>query len=86
VAFTIVIAVPAVAHRWFGMNAIVAFWFAYILTRPLGASYADWLGVSHERGGLNWGSGSVSIGSTVLIVIAVAARAATRRSQPSMQT
>ncbi len=71
-AFTVLIAVPAVAHRWLGLNAIVAFWFAYILTRPLGASYADWLGVSHARGGLNLGSGAVSIGSTVLIVIAVA--------------
>jgi uncharacterized membrane-anchored protein len=72
VAFTILIAVPAVAHRWFGLNAIFAFWFAYIVTRPLGASYADWLGVSHARGGLNWGSGTVSLGLTVLIVIAVA--------------
>jgi uncharacterized membrane-anchored protein len=72
VAFTILIAVPAVAHRCFGLNAIVAFWFAYIVTRPLGASYADWLGVSRARGGLNLGSGAVSIASTVLIVIAVA--------------
>jgi uncharacterized membrane-anchored protein len=84
VAFTILIAVPAVAHRWFGLNAIVAFWFAYIVTRPLGASYADWLGVSHARGGLNWGSGSVSIGATVLIVIAVAvlARSGQKGQQP----
>jgi uncharacterized membrane-anchored protein len=72
VFFTILIAIPAVTHRWFGLNAIFAFWFAYIVTRPLGASYADWLGVSHVRGGLNWGSGSVSVGMTVLIVIAVA--------------
>ena len=77
-AFTILIAIPAIAHRWFGLNAIFAFWFAYIVTRPLGASYADWLGVSHARGGLNWGSGSVSIGMTVLIIIAVATLAATR--------
>jgi uncharacterized membrane-anchored protein len=83
VAFTILIAVPAVAHRCFGLNAIVAFWFAYIVTRPLGASYADWLGVSHARGGLNLGSGAVSIASTVLIVIAVAvlARGGTVRRQ-----
>jgi uncharacterized membrane-anchored protein len=79
IAFTILIAVPAVAHRWFGINAIVAFWFAYIVTRPLGASYADWLGVSHARGGLNWGSGAVSGGLTVLIVIAVALLARGRR-------
>jgi uncharacterized membrane-anchored protein len=83
VLFTILIAVPAAAHRWFGLNAILAFWFAYIVTRPLGASYADWLGVSHARGGLNWGSGSVSIGMTVLIVIAVAALAATRQRAPA---
>ena len=79
VCFTVVIAVPAVAHRWFGLNAIVAFWFAYIVTRPLGASYADWLGVSHARGGLNWGSGVVSAGLTVLIVIAVALLSRNRR-------
>jgi uncharacterized membrane-anchored protein len=85
VAFTILIAVPAVAHRCFGLNAIVAFWFAYIVTRPLGASYADWLGVSHARGGLNLGSGAVSIASTVLIVIAVAVLARggkVRRQRP----
>jgi uncharacterized membrane-anchored protein len=84
VAFTILIAVPAVAHRWLGLNAIFAFWFAYIVTRPLGASYADWLGVSHARGGLNWGTGAVSLGSTALIVIAVASLAATRRA-PAQQ-
>jgi uncharacterized membrane-anchored protein len=82
VFFTILIAVPAVAHRWCGLNAIFAFWFAYIVTRPLGASYADWLGVSHARGGLNWGSGSVSVGMTVLILAAVALLARTRRDAP----
>jgi uncharacterized membrane-anchored protein len=82
VFFTVLIAIPAVAHRWFGLNAIFAFWFAYIVTRPLGASYADWLGVSHARGGLNWGSGSVSVAMTVLIVIAVTLLARTRRGAP----
>ncbi len=76
VAFTLLIAVPAVAHRWFGLNAIVAFWFAYIVTRPLGASFADWLGVSHARGGLNWGTGAVSIGAAILIAGVVAYLAA----------
>ena len=85
VLFTVLIAVPAVAHRWFRLNAIFAFWFAYILTRPLGASYADWLGVSHVRGGLNWGSGSVALGMTVLIVIAVALLAATHEGSPVEQ-
>jgi uncharacterized membrane-anchored protein len=83
--FTALIAIPLVAHRWFGLNAVFAFWFAYILTRPLGASYADWVGVSHARSGLNWGSGLVSLGMTVLIVIAVAILAATRQGDPAEQ-
>jgi uncharacterized membrane-anchored protein len=37
VMFAVVVAAPAVAHRWFGLNAILAFWLAYIATRPLGA-------------------------------------------------
>jgi uncharacterized membrane-anchored protein len=68
VLFAILIAIPAVAHRWLAMNAIFAFWFAYILTRPLGASFADWLGVSHARTGLGWGTGSVSIGAAAVLI------------------
>jgi uncharacterized membrane-anchored protein len=79
VMFAALIAVPAVAHRWLGLNAIVAFWFAYIVTRPLGASFADWLGVSHARSGLDWGTGAVSIGTAVLVVGVVAYLALSRR-------
>jgi uncharacterized membrane-anchored protein len=38
----------------------MAFWAAYVLTRPLGASVADWLGKSHAAGGLGWGDGTVT--------------------------
>jgi uncharacterized membrane-anchored protein len=51
--FAVVIAVPAIAQRFAGLNAVVAFWFAYIVTRPLGASFANWMGVPHILGGLN---------------------------------
>ena len=50
--------------RWAMMsrlNSIAMFWTAYILTRPLGASFADWMGVSPVRGGLNWGPGNVAM-------------------------
>jgi uncharacterized membrane-anchored protein len=50
---------------------VVAFWFAYIVTRPLGASFADWMGVSHARGGLDWGTGPVSAVLAVLIMVLV---------------
>jgi uncharacterized membrane-anchored protein len=53
--FVVLIAVPAIAHRWLGLNAVTAFWVAYILTRPLGASFADWMGMPFRRGGLGLG-------------------------------
>ena len=68
VLFAVLIAVPAVAHWRFGMNPITAFWFAYIITRPLGASFADWMAVSHTRGGLAWGTGPVSLGWALVIL------------------
>lgn len=42
--FAAIIAVPAIGYFRFGMSSILAFWFAYVVTRPLGASFADWLG------------------------------------------
>ena len=42
-----------------------------MLTRPIGASYADYLAVSPARGGLGWGTGVVALGLSVLIVICV---------------
>jgi hypothetical protein len=51
--------VPAIAWARGRLNPIAAFWLAYILTRPLGASIADWLGKPDHRG-LGWGDGAVS--------------------------
>jgi uncharacterized membrane-anchored protein len=76
--FAVVIAVPAIAHRFAHLNAVTAFWFAYIITRPLGASFADWMGVPHALGGLAWGRGTVSVSLTVLIVCIVGYLSATR--------
>ena len=42
--FATVISIPAIGYFRFGMGSILAFWFAYVVTRPLGASVADWLG------------------------------------------
>jgi uncharacterized membrane-anchored protein len=70
--FTVIFAIPMVARRLFRLNEVVAFWFAYIITRPLGASYADWLGVPKALGGINLGRGTVAIGLTVVIVVWVA--------------
>jgi uncharacterized membrane-anchored protein len=59
--FSAIVAIPAIGYFRFGMNSILAFWFAYVLTRPIGASVADWLAVSSARGGLALGTGPVSL-------------------------
>jgi uncharacterized membrane-anchored protein len=71
ILFAVVIAIPLVAHWKLGMNSVLAFWFAYTITRPLGASVADWLGVPHSLGGLNCGRGPTALVLTVPILIAV---------------
>jgi uncharacterized membrane-anchored protein len=71
VLFGAIIAIPAVAWSRRIMNPIVAFWFAYIVTRPLGASFAD--GFSKPtNGGLNLGDGAVSAIALVVFIGLVA--------------
>jgi uncharacterized membrane-anchored protein len=65
------IAIPALAYKLFHMNEIFCFWFAYIITRPLGASFADWLDFGHD-GGLGLGTVPVSLVSTIIIIALVA--------------
>lgn len=62
---------PGLFYWTFGLNSIAAFWAAYVMTRPFGASFADWVGKPHAADGLGYGSGLVSIVLTVLIVIFV---------------
>jgi uncharacterized membrane-anchored protein len=68
ILFALVFAVPGLAYWLFKINPILAFWLAYVLTRPLGASFADWFGVPSSLGGLGLGRGTVSLGLTCLIV------------------
>ena len=77
--FAVLIAVPAVAYRLLQRNEILWFWFAYVLTRPLGASFADWMGKPHRVGGLAWGDGIVSLVLSILIVVLVGYLTVSRR-------
>jgi uncharacterized membrane-anchored protein len=69
--FGVLFAVPGIAYRWWGLGATAAFWSAYVLTRPFGASVADGIAVSHARGGLALGSGPVSVALFAAIVVCV---------------
>lgn len=68
VLFAVLIAIPAVVYKLFKLNKVFMFWFAYMMTRPLGASFADWIGVSHIRGGLGLGTGPVSLVLSIAII------------------
>jgi uncharacterized membrane-anchored protein len=56
-----VIALIALAYYAFNLNAILGFWLAYILTRPLGASFGDLLSQPVEYGGLGFGTTFTSL-------------------------
>jgi uncharacterized membrane-anchored protein len=79
VLFAVIILIPILGYRFLRWNAIFSFWFAYVVTRPLGASVADWLGKSRSVGGLGVGDGVVSVVLAVLIAGFVGYLATTRR-------
>ena len=65
------IAIVFAAYRM-GLNGVLAFWIAYVLTRPLGASMGDLLTAGKDEGGLGLGTIPVSLLFFVIIVILVA--------------
>ena len=80
--FAALICLPALAYRFAGLNAIAAFWIAYVLTRPVGASVADWLGKPTNVGGVGVGSGVVAAVLAVAIVLCVIYLSVTRADAP----
>ena len=74
------IALVTLAHYAFKLNAVLAFWLAYILTRPLGASFGDLLSQPSTNGGLGLGTvGTSVLFLTVITALIVYMTAAQRR-------
>ena len=70
--FGAIIGVPAIGYRFAHWNPVFSFWFAYVITRPLGASIADGLAKPHAAKGLGLGSGWVALMFGLGIVALVA--------------
>jgi uncharacterized membrane-anchored protein len=70
--FGVVILIPALARWQFGLNGIAAFWMSYVVTRPLGASFADYISKPKNTGGLNFGDGPTAIVFAVAVFVLVA--------------
>ncbi len=83
VVFAVLICVPAVAFRFGRMNAVAAFWTAYVLTRPVGASVADLFGKSRPDGGLGVGAGVTALILGLLILASVIYLARTGADAPA---
>jgi len=79
ILFFLVILIPAVAWSRFGLNSVVAFWFAYVVTRPLGASFADYFSKPHSLSGVNYGDATVAVITTIIVAVLVAYLSVTRR-------
>jgi uncharacterized membrane-anchored protein len=84
VLFAVLFALPALAYWWFGLNEIAAFWFAYIVTRPLGATFADWLGKPY-LGGLGLSDAKVALVLTMAIIGFVGYLTVTRKDEKGEQ-
>ena len=79
VLFAGIICVPAIGYRWMNWNPVFSFWFAYVITRPLGASFADWVGKPTSLSGLGVGDGTVALVLTCAIACLVGYLSITRR-------
>jgi uncharacterized membrane-anchored protein len=75
------IALITVAWRYFRLNPILAFWMAYILTRPLGASIGDHLSQPKADGGIGLGTTTTSLIFLAAIVVVVAYLTKTKKDQ-----
>lgn len=71
IMFGLIFILPLVAYKLFRVNEVLTFWAAYIVTRPFGASFADWFGRTPDLGGIGIGTGRTSIVLTILIVLFV---------------
>ena len=77
--FAVVIAVIAAARYAVRVNSVLAFWAAYILTRPLGASLGDYLSQSTDDGGLGLGTKVTTVAFLVVVLVLVTFLSLTRR-------
>jgi uncharacterized membrane-anchored protein len=59
--FAVVILLPPLARLRFGLGSIAAFWMSYVVTRPLGASIADWISKPVKTTGLGFGDGPTAV-------------------------
>lgn len=71
ILFGVLILIPALAWWKFHVNPVVAFWCAYVLTRPLGASFADYISKPADLSGIGFGDGHTALVFTLAVAVLV---------------
>lgn len=69
--FFAIILLPALAWWRFGLDSVAAFWMAYVVTRPLGASFSDYVSKPHSLSGINFGNGPTAVVIAVIVFVFV---------------
>ena len=85
IAYYVIRGVMDPEHRMQSPSAILAFWLAYILTRPLGASIGDYLSQAHDDGGLALGATVTSALFLAAILVTVIYLTVTRKDQTPLE-
>ncbi|MCW2599821.1 MAG: putative rane-anchored protein [Frankiales bacterium] len=85
VLFGAIIAIVFAAHRFFGLDAILGFWLAYIVTRPLGASLGDYFSQAKADQGLGLGTTATSALFLVTIALVVTYLTTTKKDVTELQ-
>lgn len=79
VVFAVLILVPAIGFWRLHWSPVVSFWAAYVLTRPVGATVADWIVKSRGAGGLAWPEGPFCLVLIAAIAVVVLHLQVTRK-------
>ncbi len=80
IIFTAIMILPLLGYVM-RRNEVLTFWAAYIITRPVGASFADWFGKSTSQTGLGFGDGPTSVVLAILLIITVTYMVMSRRER-----
>jgi uncharacterized membrane-anchored protein len=78
IIFSVVILLPALAWWRLRLNSIAAFWMSYVVTRPLGASFADYISKPHNISGINFGDGPTAAVFAIAVFVIVSYLAVAR--------
>lgn len=78
IAVVVIISFTFLAWKLFKLDSVLAFWFAYIFTRPLGASLGDYLSQPKQYGGLGLGATVTSVIFLVAILAVIVYLAVTK--------